>query len=181
MKRTAILAWLSLCWIAAGGATPASAQATRADATTERMLSPKGPGAVFASVEEAAVDGLLTAYLQSAGERDASRRTRGGTIHPVEGGFTYGPIVVASSDVPDRVALRFKQTDVARFHTYSKPASVENRLMRRHTAADRARVDRDPDRRPSYVLAARLSVWRYDGGDRETLVAQLPSKWKRLH
>jgi hypothetical protein len=57
---------------------------------------------------------------------------------------------------------------------------VENRLQRRHTAADRARVDRDPDRRPSYVLAARLSVWRYDGDDRETLVAQLPSKRKRL-
>lgn len=180
MKRTAIPIWLALGWIAAGCATPGAARMSHTDARSERLLAPKGPGAVFESIDEAAVDGLLTAYLQGAGERGARRRTRGGIVHPVEGGFSYGPIAVASSEVPGRLELRMGATDVARFHTSERSAHVKHRLNRPHSESDRFRVDRDPDRRPSYVLAARLRVWRYDGDNRESLVARLPSRWDPL-
>ncbi len=175
MQRAATLFGLWLCAIAAGCAAPGAAPPGRLGAAAERMLPPRGPGAVFASVDAAAVDGLATAFLAGAGERGAARRARGGRIRAVEGGFRYGPIAVASPDQPDRVELRLDPEDVAYFHTYGGAASAADPRERRQHAADRARSARDPGGRACYVLAPRLRIWRCDAAERGNLVARIPA------
>ncbi len=46
-----------------------------------QSLHARGPGALFTSVEAAAVDALIYAYLQARESRD-TERIRGGTIYP---------------------------------------------------------------------------------------------------
>ena len=56
------------------------------------QLEAEGPGALFTSIDAAAIDALAYAYLQARGACDPEFM-RGGTIHPVgEGYYSYGEI-----------------------------------------------------------------------------------------
>ena len=179
MMRTAIPSVLCFCWLATGCATTVASPSAHLGDADERALSPRGPGAVFASVDEAAVDGLLTAFFAGADERGAERRARGGIVRPVAGGFSYGPLSVASPELPGRVELHLSPSDVAIFHTSVSAVPAGDRPKRRPLAQDRHRFECKSGERTSYVLAPRLRVWRCEAGASETLVLRIPSDLKQ--
>lgn len=127
--------------------------------------TPYGPGHVFASVSEAAVDALATAHRRQLLGR-TSRLSRGGTIVAVDGGYTYRAIETARPGAPDELRLRLDRNVVAHFHTYPSQGRRIDRLNEHHSRADRWVVDQlDSKRRPSYVLTPSLRVIVYRGRD----------------
>ena len=114
-------------------------------------LEAQGPGTVFPSIEDAAIDALIYAYLHAEAARD--QRMRGGTIHPTPGGYTYDEVIVASRVDPSAISYRLKPQDVARFHLYAEPVRLDNRIPEEPTDSDRRSVRFwDPLHRPLYVL-----------------------------
>ncbi len=131
-------------------------------------LDPAGPGTVFSTIDEAAVDGLAYAYL----EAPRVDRARGGTVHRVERGYSYELQRVAPSSDPDRVEIVLRDRDVAHFATYRKGTSQENRLNERHSLHDRRNVDRvDPQHRPAFILTPSLQVRGYGGNHGEFIAS----------
>jgi len=139
-------------------------------------LEAQGPGTVFGSIECAAVDALIYAYLQTQTARDA--RVRGGTIYSTGEGYTYDEPIVAGPLLPGKISYALEPRDVARFHTYPR---VKNRDLNRRSEVP-SRVDRrsvrflDPLRRPIYILHPSLAIRAYRGEDHELIeVANLRS------
>jgi hypothetical protein len=127
-------------------------------------LHARGPGALFTSVEAAAVDALTYAYLQARKARDAAR-IRGGTIYTVGDLYSYGEIQLGIPLSPHQISYRFGPHEVARFHAYPvyRDARV-NRTNERISRVDRRSVSViDPLHRPLYVLHPSLAIRAYSG------------------
>jgi hypothetical protein len=137
-----------------------------ADLDTKPKLEAWGPGTVFPSVEAAAVDALIYAYLQARDERD-TKRMRAGTIYRVNAGYSYGEIHVAINLYTYQIAYPLRQRDVARFHMY--PLSTDRDVRRANesaTQADRRSVAvSDPLHRPLFILHPSLVIREYRGRD----------------
>ena len=135
----------------------------------------RGPGALFASVEAAAIDALTYAYLQARESRDTAR-IRGGTIYPVGSHYSYGEIQLANPLTPHRISYRFGPREVARFHAYPLLRDVRtNRANERISRRDRRSVSViDPLHRPLYILHPSLAIRAYCGdGSQGVEVADL--------
>lgn len=144
--------------------------ASVASADDATRFEPRGPGAVFATVEAAAIDGLAFAHREQR-QSDNARLSRGGAIRAVAGGFTYDALVAGTDSSPDELTLVLSQDVVAHFHTYPKQNPSIDRLNESHSAADRAVVDElDRLARPSYVLTPSLRVVGYFGRDARSTV-----------
>ena len=139
-----------------------AAEPARSDG--EQPLRARGPGALFASIEAAAVDALTYAHLQALEARDTAR-IRGGTIYVVDGRYSYGQIQLGNPLTPHRLSYRFGPQEVARFHAYPVyPNPLTNRANERPSRADRRSVGFvDPLHRPLYVLHPSLAIRVYRG------------------
>jgi hypothetical protein len=128
-------------------------------------LEAKGPGALFSSIEAAAIDALTHAYLQAQDACDLEYM-RGGTIHPVGGDhYSYGEIHRANRWNLHRISYSLKPQDVARFHLYpvSRDTAI-NRINERPSRVDLRSVRAvDPLHRPLYILHPSLAVRAYGG------------------
>jgi hypothetical protein len=150
---------------------PATANQQRpAAAATDFEIAPlqlevEGPGALFTSIDAAAIDALTYAYLQARGACDPEFM-RGGTIHPVgEGYYSYGEIHRANRWNHHRISYILKPQDVARFHLYPVNRDIEiNRINQRPSRVDLRSVSVvDPLHRPLYILHPSLAVRAYRG------------------
>ena len=138
-------------------------------------LTAQGPGAVFPSIEAAAVDALTYAYLSARAARDVER-ARGGSIYGTRGGYSYDEIRVAPRLVPQRVAYTLEPGDVARFVTYPQDSDRRaNWRNERPSHLDRRGVTvDDPLHRPVHILHPSLVIREYRGEGHElTDVADL--------
>jgi hypothetical protein len=134
---------------------------------TPLQLHAKGPGALFTSIDAAAIDALAYAYLQA---RDACdpEFMRGGTIYPVgEGYYSYGEIHRANPWQLHRISYILKPQDVARFHLYPVNRDIAiNRTNERPSRLDIRSVRTiDPLHRPLYILHPSLAGRAYRGED----------------
>jgi hypothetical protein len=154
-----------LIGLASLGCAPLS-QLLAAFPTGEPALEARGPGTVFPGIDAAAVDALTYAYLLALAAHD-TERMRGGTIHRVDGGFSYGEIRVAGPLLPASLRQPLKTRDVARFVVYYRTGrrSVD-RANERPSRADRRSVRFvDPLHRPLYILHPSLVIRVYRGED----------------
>jgi hypothetical protein len=136
-------------------------------AAETQALEVRGPGAVFASIEAAAVDALTYAYLQAQAAHN-SELMRGGTIHTTRGGYSYGEIRVAKRLRANKLDLTVEPRDVARFHIYPRGGYDANRINEWPSRADRRSVDViDPLHRPLYILHPSLAIRVYRGKGHE--------------
>ncbi len=127
---------------------------------------PAGPGTVFVTVEDAAVDALAHAY-RKASRRQQRQRAWGGTVYRVEHGYSYEVPRAGFPDDPDSVQIALRDRDVAYFTTYPKGTPRENELNESHSERDRRNVDEaDPRHRPSFILTPSLQVKVYAGSRR---------------
>jgi hypothetical protein len=133
-------------------------------------LEARGPGAVFNSVEAAAVDALAFCYLQARATRDA-QLMRAGTIERSGAGYTYREIHVAKPLAQRRIEYLFAPQDVARFHFYPRHTDRDvNRVSERLSHKDWRSVNViDPLHRPLYVLHPSLAIRAYSGADSEVV------------
>ena len=150
---------------------------------TPFQLEALGPGAVFGSIECAAVDALIHAYLQAEAARDG--RVRAGTIHATAEGYRYDEVVVAGPLLPDRVSYPVGSQAVARFQMYPRVGNhAVDRAAERLSPADRRSVRfLDALHRPLYILHPSLAIREYRGEDPEPVeVAHLrrPSRPQRV-
>lgn len=131
-------------------------------------LPARGSGAVFGSVDAAAVDALAYAYLQGQAAHD-TERVRGGTIQRVEDGYTYGDIRVAGPLTPHRLRTPLRERDVARFLIYTRTGRRDvDRANEEPSKADRRSVTvTDPLHRPLYILHPSLVIREYRGEGHE--------------
>ena len=120
---------------------------------------PAGPGAVFPTIEAAALDALRFAAQQP----DARRIELGGTIVIASGGYSYPP--------PQRgnrhgISVRIGASDVAWYYTHGARGDAhEDALNETISARDRRMVDQvDPRRRALYVSTPSGRVLRYGEG-----------------
>lgn len=129
-----------------------------------------GPGTVFPSVEEAAVDALKYVYLQ---DRDTGHAglVRGGAISLVDGGYTYGEIAVAGPWSPHQIRYTLEPWDVARFVIYPQTGNYDvDRANERPTVVDRRFVRFiDPLHRPIFILHPSLVIREYHGDAHDLL------------
>jgi hypothetical protein len=135
--------------------------------TAPLQLEAEGPGALFTSIDAAAIDALAYAYLQARGACDPEFM-RGGTIHPVgEGYYSYGEIHRANRWDLHRISYILKPQDVARFHLYPvNRDNAINRINERPSRVDLRSVRAvDPLHRPLYILHPSLAVRAYRGED----------------
>jgi len=163
----------NLAFASEEGATATANQqrlATPAAATFEAaplQLEAEGPGTLFTSIDDAAIDALAYAYLQARGACDPELM-RGGTIYPVgEGYYSYGEIHRANSWNLHRISYILKAQDVARFHLYPVNRDIAiNRINERPSRVDLRSVRTvDPLHRPLYILHPSLAVRAYRGED----------------
>jgi Domain of unknown function (DUF4329) len=128
--------------------------------------APRGPGAVFASVEAAATDALQFAAVH----KGDSRREWGGAISRVAGGFSYEAPTPGDAD---GVRLALGAEHVAWYYTHGPRDAETDRLNENLSRRDRQMVDRvDPQHRPLFVLTPSGRLIRY--ADRR-LVALTPA------
>ena len=141
---------------------PSASEAALSDGA--QPLLARGPGALFTSVDAAAVDALTYAHLQARKTRDAAR-IRGGTIYTVGDRYSYGEIQLGNPLNPHQISYRFGPHEAARFHAYPvyRDARV-NRANERISRVDRRSVSViDPLHRPLYVLHPSLAIRAYSG------------------
>jgi hypothetical protein len=121
--------------------------------------SPKGPGAVFPTVEAAALDALHYATQQQAG----SWRELGGAITRTAGGYSYTAPVTGTED---GVRLTLRDGDAGWYYTHGARRDAElDRLNEQIAQRDRQMVDRvDPQHRPLFVRTPSGRVLRYGDG-----------------
>ena len=145
----------------------ATAVATAAFEIPPLQLQAEGPGALFTSIDAAAIDALAYAYLQARGACDPEFM-RGGTIHPVgEGYYSYREIHRANRWDLHRISYILKPQDVARFHLYpvNRDTAI-NRTNERPSRVDLRSVSAvDPLHRPLYILHPSLAIRAYRGED----------------
>ena len=133
-------------------------------------LEVRGPGAVFESVEAAAIDALTYSYLQARESGDVERM-RAGTIQRSGSGYTYGEIHVASPRLNRRIEYVLSSRDAARFHVYPMHSDRNvNRSSERLSAKDwRSLNVVDPLHRSLYVLHPSLAIRAYHEGENEVV------------
>jgi hypothetical protein len=138
---------------------------------TPVQLSARGPGALFESIDEAAIDALTYAYLQARSACEPEFM-RGGTIHPVgDGYYSYDESSRADRLSLNRVQYILEPRDVARYHLYpvSRDPAI-NRTNERSSRTDRRSVSVvDPLHRPLYILHPSLQIRVYRGVDPQTV------------
>jgi len=149
-------------------------------------LTARGPGAVFDTIDAAAIDALAYSYLQ-AREAGDLQRMRAGTIRRAGAGYTYDEIVVAKPGSASQIEYRVRVDDVARFHVYPFDTDRDvNSSNERLSAVDRRSVSVvDPLHRPLYVLHPSLAVRAYRAESEPVEVANLggparPWQWPSL-
>jgi hypothetical protein len=157
--------------VAAGGEPIATANQhcpapiARPSENSRSQLSARGPGALFASIEAAAIDALTHAFLQAQAASDPEFM-RGGTIHPVgDGHYSYGETHRAKYSSLHRIHYVLEPQDVARFHLYPVGRNrAVNRINERASRVDLRSVSVvDPLHRPLYILHPSLSIRAYRG------------------
>ncbi len=134
------------------------------------QLEAWGPGAVFPTIDAAAVDALTYAHLQGLATR-SSERMRGGTIYRTGDGYSYGDLHVAGplDSSRNRIGHALHSQDVARVLIYPR---VGRKKADRHSEYP-SQVDRrsmrvtDPLHRPLYILHPSLVIREYRGEDDE--------------
>jgi len=138
-----------------------------------------GPGAVFESIETAAVDALAHARHH---EGPADRgRLRIGTIRRVPGGFSYGLPERSRATVwslaPPVLRFGLGPEDVATYVVHPRSGrAVIDRENEEPNPSERRLVDRlDPRGRPLYLLTPSQRVLRYERDREQTPVEQLVS------
>jgi hypothetical protein len=133
-----------------------------------QRLEARGPGAVFESIEAAAVDALTYTYQQAQAARNAELM-RGGTIHASDAGYSYGEIHVAKPSSAHRITYNLGTRDVARFAIYPRDSDYSvNRANERPSRVDRRSVSViDPLHRPLYILHPSLAIRVYRGEGHE--------------
>jgi len=145
-------------------------------------LQARGPGALFDSVDAAAVDALKFCYLQ-AREAGDLQRMRAGTIRRVAAGYTYGEIQVAKPWAQRQIQYVVDPRDVARFHVYPPDTDRDvNRASERVSPRDwhSVRVI-DPLHRSLYVLHPSLAIRAYRADRQIVEIADLNGparRWK---
>ena len=155
MRRSTPLAFLSLLACLVLGSPAVAGE--------KLNIVPQGPGAVFDSIEAAAVDGLAFAHQVQLESRN-KRLSRGGAVVAVANGYTYGALDTARPVAPDTVLLRMPKHAVAHFHTYPAQNTSTDWMNEKHSKADRILVNsRDSMHRPSYVLTPSLRILGYYG------------------
>jgi hypothetical protein len=127
-------------------------------------LQARGPGAVFDSVDAAAVDALTFCHLKAKQTGD-TELMRAGTIQRSGTGYTYGEIHVANPLDQRRIEYLFAPEDVARFHVYPPHTDHDvNRHSERLSTKDWRSVSViDPLHRSLYVLHPSLTIRAYRG------------------
>ena len=174
LAKIASLALLAASVACAGA--PSSSQPAN-DARAE--IRAQEPGAVFPSVQAAALDALATAHrTATARER---LRLRVGTIHRVAHGFAYSAPQRATGSsflLRQRVHHQLRPNDVASY--VIPPRSADWRSARSDETPDR-RMQRvvdelDPVHRPVYVLTQSLDVVSYSHGGQTRVVATLSAR-----
>jgi len=130
----------------------------------EQMLHARGPGALFATIEAAALDALTYAHLQAREANDLDRM-RGGTIFLVAACYSYAEVHVANSLNPRTIRYALDTHAVARFHVYPRSNDIlSKRAKERLSKVDRRTVRFvDPLHRTLYVLHPSLTVRQYSG------------------
>jgi len=166
--RLAAIALLACCT-----ALPLSARA--ADCPHDDV-EPRGPGAVFASVEAAALDALLYAHREAT--LTDRLRLGVGVIYRVADGYAYGAVkrsAALSPLQPHRVRYPLRAIDVARYVIPPRSRQPHiNRSNEQPSRHEKQIVDEiDPEHRPLYQLTPSLNVVRYERGGRTTVVAHL--------
>ena len=116
-----------------------------------------GPGAVFDSLDAAAIDALMFAHRTLR-----LGQAQGGAIFVTDSGFSYGPMVRATRH---GFRLTLRTGDVGWFYAYNyELPTVGDRQPKFLTREDRSMVSEvDPHHRPLYLLSSRMKVVRYDG------------------
>lgn len=134
-------------------------------------MTPRGPGHVFATPEEAAIDALAYCYLLSRGEYPDQRRMRGGAVQPSGSGFSYAEPAAERSSSGDKLRYRLRPTDVAHFqhHPDGRVQYGPGRSPERE--ARRLVTRRDPAGRPLYRLTPKrfVQVFTRDAERQQTL------------
>jgi len=135
-----------------------------------------GPGAVFDSVEAAALAALSHAHLDAT--LTDRRSLRVGVIHRVANGYSYTAAKRSAASSPRMtrsVRYRLRAIDVARYLIPPRSEKVRiNRYNEEPTPKEKQIVDElDPAHRPLYQLTPSLNVVRYRQGGRTTVVANL--------
>lgn len=147
------------------------------------LADAQGPGNVFPTVDDAAVDALAFANERAHATRRV-HRMHGGVILEVPGGYSYEHVDVAPADAPNELTLVLRANAVAHFRTYPRSRSFEvNQRNERFSEADLANVDhQDPHHRPAYVLTPSLVVRAYHGAQEGVRrVARVsPPSWRVL-
>lgn len=168
MKRSSTLSGATLGLTALLGLGCAQVPLLAALKPEPLELEAHGPGAVFATVDAAAIDALKYAYLQPRTAHDA-KLVRGGTIHRAGEGFSYSEIHVAGRQVPDVVRYTLKPQDVAHFTIYARTGNRDVDLRNeRPSRADRRFVTFvDPLHRPLYILHPSLVIREYRGEEHD--------------
>ncbi len=139
---------------------------------TGEMLRAQGPGSIFSTVEDAALDAL--AYAHTKRFPAGRPQVLAGAIERVDGGFSYGALAVSrrSSALSTSTArFRLGPDDVASFLVYS---TRDNRRIDRlneslSSSALRIVDEVDPMHRPIYLLTPSLNVISYDGTKPQTI------------
>ncbi len=167
-------AWLAalLATAACTGAPPASPAAAGARAEVRA----DGPGAVFPSVQAAALDALANAHLTATPHEKL--RLRVGAIHRVDHGYSYTAPRRAAATSPlmhQSVRHRLSPIDVAsyvippRSGTWPAPRADEIPVRKAQRIVD----ELDPAHRPIYLLTESLDVVSYRYGEQTRVVTNL--------
>ena len=172
--RIGLVTLLAVC--IAGAGAPLSMAA--GNDPNDRIRA-EGPGAVFDSIQAAALDALTDAHL-TATPRDR-QRLRVGTIHRVDNGYSYTAPRRAGTSTPlmrQSVRYRLRSIDVASY--VIQPSSGEARSNRSNempSEEEKRIVDElDPAHRPLYLLTPSLDVMRYSHGGQLRLVTSLDDR-----
>jgi hypothetical protein len=160
----------ALVWFAGISAPAGASGPMRAD------LHTAGPGAVFESVEAAALDALAHAYREAT--PTDRRRLRAGTIYRVSGGYSYTAAKRSGSSSPlmaPSIRYRLRSIDVARYVIPPRSGSSRaDRLNEEPNRKEKQIVDElDPAHRPLYQLTPSRNIVRYHEGGQTTVVTSL--------
>lgn len=130
--------------------------------TGEITLEPRGPGVLFATPQQAVMDALAWCFLESRSSPLYTRRARGGTIHVVEGGYSYATPELGNR-ASGRLAYRMGPRDVAHFRHYPVRRSATRGFRSVDREAHRLVDQIDPVSRPFYFLTPERGLHVYEG------------------
>jgi len=171
LTRIGLVTLLAVC--IAGAGAPLSMAA--GNDPNDRIRA-EGPGAVFDSIQAAALDALTDAHL-TATPRDR-QRLRVGTIHRVDNGYSYTAPRRAGTSTPlmrQSVRYRLRSIDVASY--VIQPSSGEARSNRSNempSEEEKRIVDElDPAHRPLYLLTPSLDAVSYRRGGQLRVITNL--------